>query len=237
MVAVSPRQWKNRDGTTSLSYQVSWYDGHKRKRRQFTGKGARAKAALFAAKIKLTLEAGAAPASNITVLEAGRRWVEGVKRSGRERSTVDGYSQHVEIHFANLTFRRGDTEIALSSLAVANLTSPDCEAIKHALLGRLSTSMARKVLGSLRMMLADCVRRGTVQANAAAATRIVDSGRGEGDLVIPTKAELQRILGIVRTAPPSPPHFLEAWIMTGIFTGIRPSEARDSRSRILSSTD
>src|SRR5690606_9399100 len=41
-----------------------------------------------------------ADSASATVLQAGRLWIAAKDRAGRERSTIDQYRQHLELHIA-----------------------------------------------------------------------------------------------------------------------------------------
>ena len=84
----------------------------------------------------------------------------------------------------------------LGATKLARLTAPAVEQFKDDLLERLSWAMAKKVLGSLKSILAESVRRGLVAQNAAATVRIRARGRDDRKLAVrkdyPTKAEIRR---------------------------------------------
>jgi integrase len=86
--------------------------------------------------------------------------------------------------------------------------------------------MARKVLGSLKAILAEAQRRGLVAMNAAQTVKIDRRGRHKRKLVVgrdlPTKAEANAIIGAAtgRWRP---------LLIAAIFTGLRSSELRGLR--------
>ena len=92
---------------------------------------------------------------------------------------------------------------------MAELTAPDCEALKKVLLEKLTPKNAAKVMTSVRMMLSQAVRTGHCEVNPAKETRIEIVDRGEGDVEIPSKDEIRALLSTSAAEPPAPPTFTE----------------------------
>lgn len=231
MAAVRPRTWKTRRGALRRGYELSWYQDGKRHRLLFTGRGARDRADKKRVQVESALQSGVAPVGNqdLTVLDAGKRWIDGIAALGRERSTTDMYETHLNLHLGPLEIHRADRPKpeSLGDIRVVELTGRDAELVKDALVAKLSIAMAQKVMRSFRMLLNDCTRRGPLSSNPALATRIVTVDRGEDEeLEIPSRAELKKLLATIKSKPPAPPTFTEAWIVTVMLTGLRPSEAR-----------
>jgi integrase len=169
------------------------------------------------AEIQIELRRGThtAVSASPPVGEAAQDWLAAVELKGRERATLKGYREHVELHI----------NPALGSLKLAALTAPRVVAFVEALQRRKSRLLARKVLTSLKSLLRDAQRRGTVAQNVAAAISIEPDQRREFLTIgvdIPTPDEIRRIL-----AAASP-----RWrpmLVTAVFTGLRASELRGLR--------
>lgn len=226
MAGLRPRRWTTSSGHDRRGYEVSWYDEHgKQRTKLFSGVGARAQARRFSADLDSAPLRQKSP--SISIADAGERWWTNVRRAGREWSTWENYRQHVEDHLGPLEFSRVDGSTAqLGALPITELTAPDCDAVKNVLLGKLSATLAAKVMKSLRMLLNHSVRAGLIPANPAQAVRIVHVDRGEEFAVIPPEKDIRTIVRAVRTKPPAAPNFTEVWVRTILATGLRPSEAR-----------
>jgi integrase len=79
--------------------------------------------------------------------------------------------------------------------------------------------MATRVMTSLRMVLAEAMRRGLVAQNVAREVKLKTHGRDKHEIEIPTKDEIRRLLA---AAPP----LWRPLLVTATFTGLRASELR-----------
>lgn len=153
---------------------------------------------------------------SLTVAEAAENWIKYVQLEKRERSTVEYYRSHVDLH---INPRIGQEKLA-------KLTTPRIQAFRDDLLASLSRPQARKVLTSLKSLLRDAKRRGNVAQNVAMDVSVKDSKRGKAKLKagidIPTPDEVKRIVHAAtgRARP---------ILITAIFTGMRSSELRGLR--------
>lgn len=159
--------------------------------------------------------------ASVTVGVAGRLWLAGVERAGREKSTVNQYRQHVDLHLAPFI---GDSKLT-------ELTLPRLRDFEDKLRdeGR-SPAMVRKVMVSLGSLLADAQERGLVARNIVRDLRrrrgsadALQEKRGRGRLKvgtdIPSPTEIKAIVGALQGR----------WrpvLLTAIFTGLRASELR-----------
>jgi integrase len=153
---------------------------------------------------------------SITVAQAAEDWIAYVELEGRERATIEQYRQHVRLHINPAVGRK----------KLAELTTPGVNAFRDELLDKLSRSMARKVLVSLKSLLRDAQRRGNVSQNVATSVKINATKRDKRKLKIgldiPTADEIRRIL---HAAP-------DKWrrlLLVLTFAGLRASEARGLR--------
>src|SRR5262249_9399118 len=141
-----------------------------------------------ASEIDTGLRAGTHTAVSVspTVAKAAQAWLEAVELRGRERATLKGYREHVELHIVP----------ELGNMKLAALTAPKIVTFCEALQRRRLRLLARKVLTSLKSLLRDAQRRGTVAQNVALAVSIEPDRRREQLEVgvdIPTPDEIRRI--------------------------------------------
>jgi integrase len=152
--------------------------------------------------------------ASITVAEAAELWIEKGRLEELERSTLQQYRNHVDLHIK--PSRIGNEKLA-------RLSAPAIEAFRDDLLRKGSRAMARKVLASLKGILGEAQRRGLVAQNAAQPVRVDVKKRDQGKLAvgrdIPSKEEIQTILAKAegRWRP---------LFATAVFTGMRASELR-----------
>ena len=171
-----------------------------------------------AAAVQVGMRAGThtAPSKSATVAEAAAAWLTRIELEGRERATLAQYRQHVDLHIVPRLGRE----------KISDLTAPRITGFRDELMSRLSRSLARKVLTSLKSILGDAQKRGTVAQNVALAVSIGPDKRGKGKLKvgvdIPAPDEIKRILAAAtgRARP---------FIITATFSGLRGSELRGLR--------
>jgi integrase len=154
---------------------------------------------------------------SITVAEAAKQWLEYVRGEGAERSTIEQYQRHVDLHIVP---RIGGDKLA-------TLTAPRIEQVRDDLVRALSRPMARKVLQSIKAILKDAHRRGHVAQNVAAGVTVKKDKRAENhrpvvgvDIPLPFEVE-----AIIRAAQGR----WKPLIITAAFTGLRASELRGVR--------
>jgi integrase len=110
----------------------------------------------------------------------------------------------------------------LGAVKLAKLTTPAVEDFGDQLLKYLSPVMAKKIMTSLKMLLKDARRRGTVAQNVASDVRIELDKREKLTVgrEIPTREEIRRILDAAA------PGQARAYLITAALTGMRASELR-----------
>jgi integrase len=147
----------NADGKESVRWLVDYSDGDGNRRFEtFTHKK---DADARYAEVKVDLRRGTHVAStkSPTVKEAGEQWIRAAEADGLERTTVDQYRQHVELHIVPFI---GRTKLA-------NLTPSAVTAFKETLRReKRSPAMIRKVITSLGSLIADAHDRGQAAHNA-----------------------------------------------------------------------
>ncbi|OWJ67421.1 tyrosine-type recombinase/integrase [Inquilinus limosus] len=235
MAAISRCSWKTAKGETRTGYTVDWRDANGvRRRKQFSGQGALRKAKAYRSVVEATPEAIEEPAASaapeptqtITVKDGCDAWIKAVQDLGRTEATWSKYEQHRDNHIVAAMIERDGKPVAFGSLQLGQVTGPDCEALKAALVKKTSVPMTRRVMSSVRMMFAHAQRAGTIPASPAQATRVVAATGTRKRVQIPEKPEIKSLLGTAATEAPDPPTFTEVWVNIGVFGGLRPSELR-----------
>lgn len=223
-MSVRKRRWTNAKGETSESWVVDYTDGQGvRRLKTFRLKK---EADGFAATAHVEVRDGAhvADGASATVRDAGLLWIASRERAGRERTTIDQYRQHLDLHIAPFI---GDTRLNA-------LTMPALRQFEERLhdTGR-STAMIRKVLVSLGSLLADAQERGLIARNVV---RDMRGRRGTSDARAEKRAKGRLRVGVDIPAPQEIKAIVGAlqgrWrpvLLTAIFTGLRASELRGLR--------
>jgi integrase len=213
-MSVRKRVWRTKTGKIRESWIVDYFDQkHIRRAKQFSRKKA---ADDYYAKVVVDVGRGVhtAESTSPTVAGAAESWLKGVELEGREAATLAQYRQHV-VHHINPRLGREK---------LATLTTPRINAFKDELLTDLSRPLAGKVLTSLKAILKDAMRRGSVAQNVARDVIIGADARGARKLVvgvdIPMPDEIRRMIAAMGD------NFYRPLLITAIFTGLRASELR-----------
>lgn len=146
-----------------------------------------------------------------TVSDACQSWLKSCERNELERSTLKAYRSHVNIHI----------EPRIGDLLLSELSRSDVRDFMDELLDEgVSRALTKKIMVSLRAILAEAVEREWLSHNVGAEVKLKRSSRADGKRIdIPTKDEIRTI---IENAPDS--H--RAMFVTAIFTGMRISELR-----------
>jgi integrase len=220
-MSVRKRTWTTPKGEERTAWVVDYADSQgKRRLKTFDRKK---EADSFAAQAHVEVRAGThvADSTSVTVEVAGRLWIETTEQAGRERTTVEQYRQHVDLHIVPFI---GSTK--LTALTVAMVRGLETDLLNA---GR-SPALVRKVLVSLGSLLADALERGLVARNVV---REMRKRRGSKDhraekrargklrvgVDIPAPTEIAAIVGALRGR-------MRPLLLTAIFTGMRASELR-----------
>jgi integrase len=159
------------------------------------------------------------------VADACRAWVQRARDERLEKETIRQYENHVNLHLLPLTDtgERPAWEGKLGELKLSRLTTPVANAVQRELCRRLSLSMARKVLASLKAILDEAANHTLVAFNAARSVKMRRRDRGEqkvhAGVDFPLKEELAAVIVIIegRWRPV---------IIILAFCGLRASELR-----------
>ncbi len=223
-MSIRKRTWTTAKGVQKEAWIVDYTDGKGTRRLKTFAK--KKEADQFAATAKVEVREGVhvADSASATVKQAGAFWIASVEAAGRERTTVDSYRSHLDLHIVPFI---GD--LKLTALNVATARSFE-DQLRGA--GR-SPAMIRKVMVSLGSLLADAQERGLTARNVIRDIRGRRKGverrqekRHKGRLKvgvdIPTREEVKAIVGAL----------VGRWrplLLTAIFTGLRASELRGLR--------
>ena len=215
-MSVRKRSWVTRKGEAKEAWIVDYAVNGSRHLKTFERKK---DADAYEAQVSVDVGKGihTPESKSVTVAQAAEDWLGYVGGEGRERSTLEAYSQHVRLHIVP---RIGNEKLA-------KLTTPRIQALRDELIKSMSRPMAKKVLTSLKAILKDAKRRGNVAQNVAADVSITDHGRlktkPQVGRDIPTRDEIRRI--IAAAAPGKG----RAFLLTAALTGMRASELRGLR--------
>tara|TARA_R110002126_G_scaffold285701_18_gene436767 strand:- start:35141 stop:36373 length:1233 start_codon:yes stop_codon:yes gene_type:complete len=222
-VSVRKRNWST-GGVEKSAWVVDYLDSQgKRRLKTFERKK---EADQFASTAAVEVREGVhvADAASATIMNAGRMWIAAKGRAGRERSTVDQYRQHLELHIGPFI---GETRLNA-------MTLPALRQFEERMLdeGR-SPAMVRKVVVSLGSLIADAQERGLVARNVV---REMRGRRGSSDRRAEKRAKGKLKVGVDIPAPGEIKAIVGALtgrgrpvLLTAIFTGLRASELRGLR--------
>ncbi|WP_378944431.1 tyrosine recombinase XerC [Mesorhizobium sp. ANAO-SY3R2] len=224
-MSIRKRTWEDKDGNEKSAWVVDYIDTKGKRRLKTFAKKKDADSFSATAKVEVREGTHVADSASATIKAAGAFWIATAEATGLERSTVDQYRQHLNLHIGPLI---GDT-------LLSKLTVPAIRDFEDKLreTGR-STAMVRKVLVSLGSLLADAQERGLVVRNAVREkSRARQKGKNRRQerrqksrlkvgVDIPTRDEIKAIVGALegRWRP---------LVLTAIFAGLRASELRGLR--------
>jgi hypothetical protein len=135
-MSVRKRTWTTAKGENKEAWIVDYADqAGDRRVRTFDRKK---DADEYHATVKVDVRQGThtAPSKSITVAEAAEDWIKYVQLEKRERSTIEAYRRHADLHI----------KPRLGRERLAKLTVPRIQAFRDDLLATLSRPLARKVV-------------------------------------------------------------------------------------------
>lgn len=219
-MSVRKRKWTTAKGVEKEAWIVDYADTKGVRRLKTFPKKKDADA--FASKTDVEVREGVhvADSETVTLKEAAADWLKSCAASGLERTTIDQYKQHVNLHIEPL----------IGATKLSKITVPFVRAFQEKLRaeGR-SSAMVKRVTVSLGSILSDAQERGLVVRNAvhemskrrgsgAAKTEKRQKARLRYGVDIPTMEEIRAIVGVQGRYRP--------FLVTAIFTGMRASELR-----------
>ncbi|MER8648768.1 site-specific integrase [Mesorhizobium sp. M0586] len=224
-MSIRKRTWATGKGEEKTAWVVDYVDTKGTRRLKTFSKKKEADQFEATAKVEVREGVHVADSASATVKQAGAFWIASAEAAGLERSTVDQYRQHLDLHIVPLI---GETLLSKLSVPAVRAFEDDLRAK-----GR-SSAMVRKLLVSLGSLLADAQELGLVTRNAVREkSRSKQRGkdrrherRQKGRLKvgsdIPTREEVKAIVAALagRWRP---------LLLTAIFAGLRASELRGLR--------
>jgi integrase len=221
---VRRRTWTS-GGETKSAWIVDYFDLDGRRRQKTFPHKKAADSYLTTVRHEIAAGTHTAPSASITVADAAELWLKAGKLNGLEHSTLKNYRAEVRHHIAPL----------LGRVRLADLSTPRIQRFADALIDRptasdpaqkLSRSMARRVLGSLKSLLREAQRQGQLSKDPARPVSIRVSKRGVTKINagqdFPSKDEANTILAAATGR-------LRPLVVMAIFTGMRVSELRGLR--------
>ena len=223
VVSVRRRSWVGR-GERKEAWVVDYVDQHRTRHIKTFARKKDADA--YHAKVAVDVRAGihTADSRSVTVVEAGRLWLNGAAAAKLERPTIEQYEQHLRLHIAPL----------IGEVRLTQLTVPMARSFEDQLAKDRSPAMVRIVMRSLGAILADAQERGLVAQNVVRNLRCARRGNGRAradkrqrgklkvGVDIPTPAEIGALIAHLTDQR-------RALLLTAILTGLRSSELRGLR--------
>lgn len=220
-MSIRKRTWINSKCENKTTWVVDYVDTQGKRRLKTFAK--KKDADQFAATASVEVREGShvAESATVTVSVAGSLWLTSCDNAGLERSTIDQYTQHLNLHIMP----------TIGTTKLSKITVPAIRAFQEQLrdCGR-SAAMVKRVTISLGSILSDAQERGLVIRNAV---HEMSKRRGNGaskaekrqkarlryGVDIPTMPEIRAILGAAEGR-------YRPLLITAIFTGLRASELR-----------
>jgi integrase len=224
-MAVRKRVWTTGKGEEKTAWMVDYGDANGVRRQKTFAKKKDADA--YFAKVKVDISEGThvADRATVTVADAGDDWIKSCKASGLERTTTDGYENHLELHLKPY----------LGRTLLSKLTVPAIRNLQDKLReeGR-SPAMVKRVTVSLGSIIADAQERGLVARNVV---REMAQRRGKGrDRHVEKRQKARLRVGVDIPTPGEVGLIIKAaegryrpLLLTAIFAGLRASELRGLR--------
>lgn len=158
-----------------------------------------------------------ADAASITVREAADLWLARCDDDGLERTTIDGYRQHVRLHIMP----------HVGALKLSRLSVPMVNSFRDQLRADgCSRDMVKRVINSLAALVSEAQARGLVAVNNVRSVTRAKRGKRKEERrpVMPTREDLRAILTATTSHPK--PQMARAFILTAMLAGLRASELR-----------
>ncbi len=229
-MSIRKRNWRSDEGVEKTAWVVDYVDqGGKRRLKTFERKK---DADNFQATAKVEVKAGihTAESASVTVAEAGERWIAACISAGLERTTIDAYRSHLDLHIVPFLGRRKLSELTMpmvSEFETQLRNGTDTERPR-------SPAMVKRVRADLSALLSTAQETGLVARNVV---REMRARRKRGQerqaerrakpklkigIDIPTREEIKAIVTALNGQ-------WRPLLLTAIFTGLRASELRGLR--------
>ena len=229
-MSVRKRTWKNDEGVEKAAWVVDYVDqGGKRRLKTFERKKS---ADSFDTTARNEVRAGihTADSASITVGEAGDRWIAACISAGLERTTIDAYRSHVDLHIKPFLGARKLSQLTVPIVSEFERNMRDGTDTEKP----RSSAMVKRVRSDLGALLSNAQEDGLVARNVV---REMRSNRRRGKerqaerrakpklkvgVDIPTPKEIKAVVTALEGR-------WKPLLLTAIFTGLRASELRGLR--------
>lgn len=211
-MSVRKRTWKTLKGEQREAWIVDYIDGQGDRHIETFNRKRDADDYHSTVRVDVGKGVHVAPNKSLTVRETADLWIKRVEADGRERTTVQQYRQHIDIHIIP----------RLGSLKIAQLTTDTIEKFRDDLLADMSRALARKVLTSLKSIL-KVAKRSDVAAGVSIKRDKRDKSKIETGRDMPTPAEVKRLVNAAK------PGRQLALVLVVATCGLRASELRGLR--------
>lgn len=225
-MSVRKREWTTAKGEPRTAWVVDYADQAGDRRLKTFSRKKDADAFSATATVEISQGVHTPASQSITIAEAGKLWIKSAEANGLERTTVDGYRQHLDLHITP----------PLGRMKLAELSVPGVRAFEDALRAKgCSATLVRKVRVSLGSILGDAMERGNVARNVVHEMRSRRKKGKERRAERRQKGKLR--VGVDIPAPDEIKALIEATeegqfqalFLVGIFAGLRASELRGLR--------
>ncbi|MGD0188126.1 MAG: tyrosine-type recombinase/integrase [Roseiarcus sp.] len=229
-MSIRKRTWKTPDGAENTAWVVDYVD-QKGKRRLKTFERKK-DADDFHATARIEVKSGihTPDSSSVTVEEAGERWIAACVSAGLERTTIDAYRSHLDLHIVPFLGSRKLPSLTIPMISDFERRMRSGDEIEKP----RSPAMVKRVLSDLGALLSVAQEDGLVVRNVV---REMRSGRRRGkERQAERRAKPKLRVGVDIPAPTEVRAIIAAlkdpWrpiLLAAIFTGLRASELRGLR--------
>lgn len=220
-MSLRERTWTTKSGEAKSAYIIDYYTQTGKRHIKTFAKKKDAQAFEAKTRIEVNGHVHVADSETVTIAEAGKFWLKSC--DGFERSTINQYTQHLNLHIVPFIGKRKLTEVTVP------FVRQFMDTLREE--GR-SDAMLRNVRISLGAILSDAQERGLVVLNAVKEMSRNKKGRAKAKerhkeqiqvgVDIPTPQEVSAILAHAQGR-------VRVFLMTAVFTGMRASELRGLR--------
>lgn len=221
-MSVRKRKWTAPSGEQKEAWVVGYTDGAGVRRLKTFERKKDADAWEAVAKVQVAEGIHVPDSATISVKDAGDKWIKSCEAAGLERSTIDQYRTHLDLHIVPF----------IGKMLLSKLTVPGVRNFQDKLReeGR-SAAMVKRVTVSLGGILADAQERGYVARNVV---REKSKQKTKGRERKGERRQIARLqVGIDIPAPKEIAILLtkiegryRPFLVTAAFTGLRASELR-----------
>ena len=211
-MSVRKRQWTTAKGEIKEAWIVTYTDRRGVRVQETFERKKDAEAHHDTVRIGVRKGTHIAPSQSPTVAQAADTWLKEVKARNAERSTIENYERHINLHIVPY----------IGNIKLAALTHDRAVAFRDELLAELSRPLARKVLVSLKSLL-KVSRYSHVATDVRIPGGHKEKPKIEAGRDFPTPAEIARL----SAATNNPKQ--RALFLILAFTGLRASELRGLR--------